>query len=284
MNCKNCLLAGGFIAWVVCRTASAALVYPPLDPTQYYESLRVGSFNNPSYTFTGFGPGSFTAPCGPNSAQSCASVIFGSQPAMSLAASVTAYPNDPNLSGLSQVTTETAYFFEIHGPSGSTPIPLVLDTFDSFTFSVGSNPSYSVQGAAETRLDGVNSAGVATSTYAVSDMNHPPASTRLYTYALPNTQYDIALIINNLSVYNNGRFGIDSSITASALVDPVLSFAPGFDSTGFTMSFSDGVSNGGATSSAPEPATFAMLAGGLLALWGRRLPELLRRAGRQFSA
>lgn len=56
--------------------------------------------------------------------------------------------------------------------------------------------------------------------------------------------------------------------TAEAYVDPFISFDPSFDSTGYSLSFSDGISNAAPT---PEPSTVMLLACGLLMFWmGRR--------------
>jgi hypothetical protein len=264
--------------------------YPSLDPAQYYESLRVGTFNSPSYTFTGLAPGLFTAACVPGDVletRACATLDFESQPVMSLTASITAYPFDPTLqtkfSNYTQITAEVAYFYEVHGPPSTTPIPIVLNTYVEFLSSVGTNRSYSIQGTAQTRLDGVSASGFLVATSAVSDSTRPPAATQLFTYAFPNTQYDIALIANNLTTYNNGTPGYDPAISASVFIDPVLSFAPGFDSTGYAITFSDGIGNG-ATPAVPEPATFGMFAGGLFLVWGCRLRGKGRHASGQFPA
>ncbi len=57
--------------------------------------------------------------------------------------------------------------------------------------------------------------------------------------------------------------------TVTALADPVIRFAPGFDSTGYSLAFSPGIGN---TSPVPEPATSGLLALGL----GLGLVALLR--------
>ena len=47
--------------------------------------------------------------------------------------------------------------------------------------------------------------------------------------------------------------------TASLLVDPIIGFAPGFDSTGYSIVVSPGVGNG-AAADAPEPAGWLLIA------------------------
>lgn len=70
----------------------------------------------------------------------------------------------------------------------------------------------------------------------------------------------MAIVINNLGP---GR--------GAVLLDPRFSFAPGFDATGYSLAFSPGIGNGGA-SVVPEPGVQAMTLLGLagLAAWRRR--------------
>lgn len=64
-------------------------------------------------------------------------------------------------------------------------------------------------------------------------------------------------------------------------VDPVISFAPSFDSTGYSLAFSSGIANESAT--APEPATWLLLSTAALG-WGlgRRLRSLLTSPGSSY--
>jgi len=58
-------------------------------------------------------------------------------------------------------------------------------------------------------------------------------------------------------------------------VDPVISFAPGFDSTGYSIALSPGVGNEAST--VPEPATWVLLSTAALAwLFGHRLRRRTR--------
>ena len=49
--------------------------------------------------------------------------------------------------------------------------------------------------------------------------------------------------------------GVPSLTALNVMADPVISFAPGFDSTGYTLQFSPGVGNG----TVPEPSTLTLL-------------------------
>jgi hypothetical protein len=56
--------------------------------------------------------------------------------------------------------------------------------------------------------------------------------------------------------------------TAMIIIDPVLTFGPGFDSTGYSLVFSPGVANG--VANAPEPSAATLLLPGSAALLFRR--------------
>jgi hypothetical protein len=51
---------------------------------------------------------------------------------------------------------------------------------------------------------------------------------------------------------------------AEAYVDPYITFDPSFNSTGYSLSFSDGISN---VASTPEPSAIVPSACGLLLVW-----------------
>jgi len=268
-------LTGGILA-LICSAATAmaaGVVTPSLDPTEYFESLQVGSFNQVAASYLNRVPGSFALACDPNEVfpgPLCSTVTLSNQPDMSVTAGVTAYPQDPSnqthLSSYSQLTGEIAYFYEVVGPANSAPVPLVLNTYVSFLVDLGNDRSYSIQGAAETRLDGITPGGATNPVYAISDSTRAPHNQLLTNYARTNTEYDIALIASGLTAYNNGTLGFDSPISISVFIDPVLSFAPGFDSTGYSLVFSDGVPNG----ATPEPSTLAMLGGAACLCFGYR--------------
>jgi PEP-CTERM motif len=55
--------------------------------------------------------------------------------------------------------------------------------------------------------------------------------------------------------------GVSDQTVLNVVADPVISFAPGFDSTGYTLQFSPGVGN----ATVPEPSTLTLL--GIAAVW-----------------
>jgi len=89
-----------------------------------------------------------------------------------------------------------------------------------------------------------------------------PSPPPIGTCAAPQQEKEVVLTLST-------RTGADNSVVLNAaannreprfvssfdsLVDPIISFAPGFDPTGYTIVFSDGIGN-----SAPEPSSTALL-------------------------
>ena len=81
-----------------------------------------------------------------------------------------------------------------------------------------------------------------------------------------NTVYSIFLDANATVQATNQPF---STSSAEATLDPVISFGPGFDSTGFSIALSPGIGNDAST--VPEPSTWMFLSTATLALiYGHR--------------
>lgn len=74
-------------------------------------------------------------------------------------------------------------------------------------------------------------------------------------------------VVMNASVNNKEAF----HASFDSVVDPIISFAPGFDSTGFTIIFTEGVGN-----SLPEPGTALLVLLGALTLAGARRESVHR--------
>jgi hypothetical protein len=73
-----------------------------------------------------------------------------------------------------------------------------------------------------------------------------------------NTQYTLTLAVNVLAA----NYYVDATTTVAALVDPMISFDPSFNSTGFSLDLSPGVGNEfipGSLTPVPEPPTFFMM-------------------------
>lgn len=88
--------------------------------------------------------------------------------------------------------------------------------------------------------------------------------------AVVNEQYSTFLDANAYVQAINQPFATDY---AEATIDPVLSFGPGFDSTGYSIVLSSCIGNGAST--VPEPATWVLLLTAVLG-WGcgRRLRRM----------
>jgi len=85
-----------------------------------------------------------------------------------------------------------------------------------------------------------------------------------------NTAYSIFLDANAFVQATNQPF---STSSAEATLDPVISFGPGFDSTGYSIAVSPG--GGNEASTVPEPATWMFLSTAILALVsGHRLRRM----------
>jgi len=211
----------------------------------------------------------------------CASLAYQTTPQPAFTAALKAYPRD--LDGISHNATfsrasgEMVYFFAVVGPLGGPPIPLTISTFwqadytPTTTLAFGApQPGSSFTYSAGIRVDAVNRSGVPQSVTQDIGPGFIPGNHSFNVFAMEGTQYDIALILapttlTNFGIIQAGDIGIAS---AQLLVDPIISFAPGFDSTGYSIVVSDGVSNG--VADAPEPSTGALIGGALALLLAMR--------------
>ncbi len=88
-----------------------------------------------------------------------------------------------------------------------------------------------------------------------------------------NTVYSIFLDANASVQATNQPF---STSSAEATLDPVISFGPGFDSTGYSIALSPGIGND--TSTVPEPATWLLVSAAALGMGcGRKLRGMVAR-------
>jgi hypothetical protein len=156
---------------------------------------------------------------------------------------------------------------------GNTLIPLVVSTYVSFTDSIGPGTSIggNQQNGVATTVIGQQANGANSVTRVYSTPQIAPGYYNLNVNAFAYVANPITLFVTT-SLYNS--VGDVSSVTG--FVDPVISFAPGFDSTGYGILVSPGIPGGSdPVSTAPEPATFGLMGGAgaiLLALRKRYLP------------
>jgi hypothetical protein len=244
-----------FVCLTLAPIAKADMVILP-DP-QYFESFSIGVpfRNSTSYQFTGRSLGSFVAPCFPEPGLVCGQVDLRTTPDASVSASVSAYAGQ-----LNSVEAEVAYYYKIVTPGfipssipGDILIPLVVSGFASFTSSLGPNTSIGgqLQNFVGITVAGQGAHGGTVAVSGGSNATVGPNSFLLNVNAFAYVQNAISLKAFG-TVFNNGDA---TPGTVTEFVDPVISFAPGFDSTGYAIEVSPGVANGVAAAGVPEPGT-----------------------------
>jgi hypothetical protein len=229
----------------------------PITPVSYHEELTaelIGSTLLQNIDQDSSASLNYTCPFGAPPA-TCAAVSFEASPTPSIQAFETG-SSAANFGSAAE--GELTYYYEILGPANdTTSIPLQLLTTMSFVFA---GTQSSLGGWSQTNFGG-NSNNLLTD-QAQAYFGNPNVTATLTNTAYVNTIYQIQLLIMP---------GFITDGTLSASVDPILSFAPGFDSSPYTIVLSQGVGNG-SSSSAPEPGTLLLLAvGGAALLFKRRL-------------
>ena len=281
MNKKSlCMVAAAALALAEAGH-SAAISAGPIDGPQGTGGVESGT------TSTFVGVGSAAGYCSPSQAVDfpftapfCATLTMDLVPRPSMTVSLTAFPQD--LSGLTDNASRSdaggvlAYFYAVIGPATTRAIPLVLNTFvevDDGTFNPVCNCSNgTLTYAAGIHLRGVDANRNFTETVREVTPFFPQGTELLTINALVGTEYSIELELQTMVLQSSIPLQAGGApVTARLVLDPVLSFAPGFDSTGYSLIFSDGVSNGGAAA-VPEPATWLLLLTGPFAV----LPTLRR--------
>lgn len=176
--------------------------------------------------------------------------------------------SSPNISKNGSAEAAVTYFFKVDGPP-SVQVPLQIQ---SSTFYNVTNPS--LIGSAQLRTNFDADASVS---FRDPRPGHQPQLLNAVQIAYDGG--DTAnLLLNEDAVKTstvNAESGFIFSISMHALVavdnvvsintivlaaaDPLITFAPGFDSTGFTLEFSPGVGNGTDSGTAtPEPSTLVV--------------------------
>jgi len=272
-------------AVLVFGAAHAGAIIESLPPTQFDYAIQIFgqdkgvNYNTTtSYSGTLLGssastsqvchPGNDTDPGG-----ACATIVVGTHPSPSVTSFLATPPGtiynpasyssgDAGYQNILQATL--TYYYEIVGPVAG-PVPVVLDTHVKFDVN-----SAAATGSSHTILEGVDPGTLNTvTTSGLAYGALPDANYVLSTSAIPGKAYFIELStgVNVDNAY--GVFFGNPTITANMLADPVLSFAPGFDSTGYSIVFSDGIGNS-PSAAVPEPASLGLLVAGMGLVWLRR--------------
>lgn len=265
------LAFGSLLFLLVAGVPAAKADFITLPDIEYYVNLNTCCSSGSTVTMSGSGPGSFMLNCAePNAASICGQADLSISPTTSVSVTATAYAGQN-----SQSAAEIAYYYEVveTGPGasdtlGTTLIPLVVSTYVSFTDSIGPGTSIggNQQNGAVTTVVGNFQNGGNTVSRVYSTPQIPANSYDVYVNALAYYANPITLYVTT-SLYNS----TDTVSSVTGFADPIISFAPGFDATGYSILVSPGIPNGQDTgSTAPEPATFLLTAGAaILVLRGR---------------
>jgi hypothetical protein len=215
-------------------------------------------FDSGYHPYSG-GTASYTDPSGAVTVSATATVNSSTSPSFS------AHGSGDVGSGLEGIATlGFTYYMEVSGPAGN--VPIVVSASGSADGAHGLSQFFFdndvvlyVKTFGGVTTDCVNS--ICTS----SNSNSFNVSQTLNVAS--NTVYQIEMDVGG-SVFGSGTQFSDGSI------DPYFEFAPGFDPSGYSFIFSDGVGNGPAASATPLPAALPLFATGLGAMgllgWRRK--------------
>jgi hypothetical protein len=260
-----------FATLLLAVTLAPEVLAGPLPDASYSTNLIHHEYNitTPEYhanqTFTG--PGNYTLPG--------TSSVFGIVDAGPPLAHAYATALGPQVS---TSNTSISYWFQIDGPQLGTDVPLQIGTqlIENLTL----DPYYPAQNVHNSGIPGYvynvsaqlivastpYSVSVGCSKTAYADPTCSPEPTfsgSLDMTAVTGTAYEI-IVSAYASVDSRTTSG--SMMTAEAITDPMIGFAPGFDATGYSIELSAGIEN----RLAPEPAVPWLLGIGLTGLAGAR--------------
>jgi hypothetical protein len=143
------------------------------------------------------------------------------------------------------------YFFQIVGPSNLT-VPISIATSGGVSAQTGydaGNLAVAYFGGGDLFNGGTVVLGSACQEYICTGLTRGTSFDVSPTFQLStNTQYDIQLSLSLVAASY-------VTLQSSGFVDPLISFASDFDSSGLSLEFSPGILN----SAVPEPSTWAMM-------------------------
>jgi hypothetical protein len=234
-NSRSILLTCALVALLFVPDARAGIVLPPAD---FSGHLRGNGYDQ---TFDSAFPGNFSF--------GHSDAALGVDPSPSAEAFVTA-------AGFSDSAADgtITYSFAVIGPADGISVPLNVATFVSFDVegvSLGTPASFFlVQAYVQVARPGfISTSQVFSEVGFLSDS----VSKNLNFPALTGT-------VNTVTVFataevNNSQVAPANS-SADAFADPVITFASGFDSTGYRIIFSQGIGN--SPFAVPAPSSLAM--------------------------
>jgi hypothetical protein len=264
----------GIAVLLLATSAAAAMVVTPLPDPQYNISLSVGIDSGFVGGVNGTAPGNYQVGCTSQTGPPfCASAVVGSAPSPSILAN--AAVNFMFAGQRSEVDVTIKYYYAVDCDTCApgTLVPLQMNGYLQFDYTLGA-PYATLQGGGASvgvggfdtvhGFDGSPMVDVSVSPGGVCQTNHatgtvdcrpaPASAFNLAFVARVNTAYQVQ--VSEATGVLQG-FGSSQMSTASSVVDPVISFAPGFDSTGYSIAVSQGIGNEAA--GVPEPAPFALI-------------------------
>jgi hypothetical protein len=163
-------------------------------------------------------------------------------------------------SAASTASATVTYFFAITGPTTGVSVPLEVSTFVQYeiTGAQTGNPATAFQADASVSVfaEARQIAQVFSFSFSSSTPNNTFSGVLDAQAVTGNVN---KIVVAALADANNSQVGI-ASTSVDAFADPVISFAPGFDSTGFSIVLSPGVGN---DLHVPEGGSFCLMAASL---------------------
>jgi hypothetical protein len=198
-------------------------------------------------------------------------------------ASILDLPDPSMQAGLNGAGTSSAqlfYHFEVDGPVIDTPVPMVISFALHLSISGESLASDALWGSTAQLTAASFDASISQYDYAFAALDcFKP--TGLPPVCAGGTTQDLVSTLQ-LTVLSGELANVNMLVDANdpdpavfrASIDPEISFAPSFDSTGYTITLSDGISN---QASVPEPSTLWLAGLGIAGCIARRARR--RRTG-----